>query len=288
MSERRRGYFPLRGWVGVGLIAICWPLNWLLPGLRTHVFFFPLWLGYVLAVDGLVYRRKGTSEWFRSRRQFALLFLASIPIWWLFELINAFTRNWRYEGREAFSDLEYAVLGSIAFSIVLPAVAETAELLMTANWIERLAPGPRWGATARSRWLTLLGGATLFVPLICLPRGSYAATWVAPGLVLMPIVQWMKREGSARRLSRGDWRPIVAFAFAALICGFFWELWNAYAYPRWVYSIPVFDRFPHLFAMPLPGYLGYLPFGVTVAFCADLVGASHEPETDPGRESTPR
>lgn len=272
MAPMDHARFPPRGWVGLALVAVSWPLNWLLPGLRTHIFFFPLWLGFILTLDGLVLRRTGTSSWQRSRLRFGWLFIASIPVWWFFELVNQFTRNWRYEGRQAFSDLEFAILASVAFSTVLPAVTEGAELLLSFGWVRNVAPGPPWGATSRSRLITLLGGLALLILLLVLPRQTYAATWVAPGLILMPLVQWLGRPGSASRLARGDWRPIVAFAFSALLCGFFWELWNAHSFPRWHYSTPAFDGLPHLFAMPLPGYLGYLPFGVTLAFCADLVG----------------
>ena len=75
---------PMHGWVGLVLIAIFWPLNWFLPGLRTHLLFFPLWLGYVLVVDALVLHRRGTSILSRSRRGFVLLFVLSAPAWWLF------------------------------------------------------------------------------------------------------------------------------------------------------------------------------------------------------------
>ncbi|HMH79024.1 MAG TPA: hypothetical protein VK514_02315, partial [Candidatus Acidoferrum sp.] len=69
--------WPLQGWFGLELVAICWPLNWTLPGLRTAYLFFPLWLGYILVVDGLVERRTGGSLWARSHRDFVLLFVAS-------------------------------------------------------------------------------------------------------------------------------------------------------------------------------------------------------------------
>ena len=53
--------FPLHGWLGLLLVGLFWPLNWLLEGLRTHWGFFPLWLGYSLAVDGICQYRSGTS-----------------------------------------------------------------------------------------------------------------------------------------------------------------------------------------------------------------------------------
>src|SRR5438876_430299 len=83
-----------QGWLGLALLAICWPLNWTLPGMRTAYLFFPLWLGYVLVVDALVERRTGSSLWMRSRRDFVLLFVASSPVWWIFEVLNKSTENW--------------------------------------------------------------------------------------------------------------------------------------------------------------------------------------------------
>ena len=41
----------LQGWLGLVLLAVCWPLNWTLPGMRTAYLFFPLCLGYILMVD---------------------------------------------------------------------------------------------------------------------------------------------------------------------------------------------------------------------------------------------
>ena len=64
-----------------------------------------------------------------------------------------------------------------------------------------------------------------------------------------------------RNLQKGDWRLVWLPALAALFCGFFWELWNAYSLAHWEYSVPFVQRF-HLFEMPILGYAGYLPFGL--------------------------
>ena len=53
--------FPVHGWVGVVLALVFWAVNWGGSGLRTFWAFFPMWLGYCLAVDGLVLWRTGTS-----------------------------------------------------------------------------------------------------------------------------------------------------------------------------------------------------------------------------------
>ena len=99
---------PLYGWLGIALIVIFWGLNWTLPGLRTHWGFFPLWLGYCLTIDGLVFWRSGTSLLTRSPRKYVGLFLISAPVWWIFEVLNVRTQNWTYIGAEMFSSLEYA------------------------------------------------------------------------------------------------------------------------------------------------------------------------------------
>ena len=52
---------------------------------------------------------------------------------------------------------------------------------------------------------------------------------------------------------------MVSLALGCLLCGFFWEMWNFYGYPKWIYNTPGVD-FLYVFEMPLPGYLGYIPF----------------------------
>ena len=48
---------------------------------------------------------------------------------------------------------------------------------------------------------------------------------------------------------------------SGLICGYFWEMWNWKILAHWQYSIPYVSRY-YIFAMPILGYLGYLPFGL--------------------------
>src|SRR5262249_24879116 len=100
LSRSRAVLVGAQSWAGLMLIAVFWPLNWCLPDetRRTSYLFFPLWLGYILVVDGLVAWRSGTSMLTRSWRDFILLFVMSAPAWWLFELMNRRTRNWEYLG----------------------------------------------------------------------------------------------------------------------------------------------------------------------------------------------
>src|SRR5208283_429738 len=142
-ATRQRPRFAPQGWAGLFLLAVCWPLNWLLPGLRTACLFFPLWLGYILVMDALVCRRAGASLWTRSRKGFVLLFILSVPAWWLFEAINDRTGNWEYLGTATFTPLEYYALCTLSFSTVMPAVFETAELVRTFGWVKSLRPGAR-------------------------------------------------------------------------------------------------------------------------------------------------
>ncbi len=135
MSDKKS--FPSYGWLGLGLIITFWALNWTLTGLRTHWGFFPLWLGYCLTVDALVFFRKGDSLLTRNPRAYAGLFLISIVGWWLFEFINWRTQNWAYKGVEFFTSLEYDFYASLSFSTVMPAVFGTAELVSTFDWVRR-------------------------------------------------------------------------------------------------------------------------------------------------------
>jgi hypothetical protein len=248
-------------WLGLMLLAVCWPLNWGLQGMRTAYLFFPLWLGYILVVDALVVSRTGTSLWSRSRRDFVVLFVASSPVWWLFEVINQRTGNWEYLGSNTFTAFEYYVLCTVSFSTVMPAVFETAELARTFRWIERLGAGPRVAATPAVNFGLFLSGVAALALTLVWPRYCYPLVWCSVVLILEPVNCWLGRDFLLQDLQRGDWRPMLSLATGALICGFFWEMWNYYSYPKWVYHTPG-AQFLHIFEMPLLGYGGYIPFAL--------------------------
>jgi hypothetical protein len=109
-----------------------------------------------------------------------------------------------------------------------------------------------------------------------------------PLLWISPLLIWSlfsPDETASFFLSgHGDWRGILSSTLAALVCGFFWEMWNYYSLARWVYHIP-FVQHLQLFEMPLLGYAGYLPFGVECGVVAEMVLARNGKHTRP---RTPR
>ncbi|HEX7003579.1 MAG TPA: hypothetical protein VF168_05300 [Trueperaceae bacterium] len=249
-------------WLGLALIAVMWPLNWFLPGLRTMFLFFPLWLGYILTVDGLVLRRRGSSLLSRAGPSEAvMLFLISAVSWWLFEAVNLVLHNWRYLGRELIGDAAYALFASVAFSVVMPAVFASAELVRDSAWIERFGSGPRLRPTRRNLLLLIAIGFVMLALSLGFPDLFFPLIWGAIYLILDPLNHLLGKASLLDRLERGDWRPVASLAAGALMTGFFWELWNYFSYPKWVYDIPGVG-FLHIFEMPLLGYLGYLPFGL--------------------------
>jgi len=256
-----RCFWPARGWVGLALVAVCWPLNWMLPGARTAYLFFPLWLGYVLVVDALVQRRAGNSLWSRSRKNFVLLFVLSAPVWWLFELINLRTGNWEYLGRDLFSSFQFNLLCTISFSIVIPAVFETTEMVHSSSWMKRLASGPRVPATRRVFVALFVTGLGMLILMLVWPEVFYPFTWISLVLIFEPINRWSGRPYFLKDLREGDWRTVISLSLGALVCGLFWETWNYFSFPKWIYHIPGL-AFLHVFEMPLLGYGGYIPFAL--------------------------
>ena len=132
--------FPLHGLAGMLLIASAWPVSWLQVSPFGQYAFFPLWLGYILTVDALVVWRTGTSPLRRSPAAFLGMFAISVPLWWAFEGINQFTRNWEYLGVEHYSTAQYALVASWHFSVVIPAVFEIDALAL--DWWLFFLPSP--------------------------------------------------------------------------------------------------------------------------------------------------
>jgi hypothetical protein len=268
--SRQTKHWPNHGWLGVGLVAIFWTLNWSLPGLRTHWGFFPLWLGYCLTVDGLVFQNKGSSLLTRNPAAYVGMFLISAPAWWLFEVLNWRTQNWYYDGGHFFTTFQYIVLASFSFSTVMPAVFGTAELASTFNWLQRIGHGPQLVPTPIKLVSFFVAGWLMLALVLFWPRYFYPFIWLSVYFILAPLNVWLGHRSLSEYTAVGDWRPILALWMGCLICGFFWEMWNFYSYPKWVYRVP-FVNFWHIFEMPLLGYLGYLPFALELFALYHLV-----------------
>lgn len=253
--------FPVYGWFGIFLIAVFWILNWALSGLRTHWGFFPLWLGYCLTVDALVFLKKRTSMIHRNIFIYALLFIISIPVWWLFEFFNGITQNWFYIGGEFFSETEYFLLASLSFSTVMPAVLGTAELAGSFRWIKNLKSGPKIDSGRKTiAALFVLGSLMLFL-LIIFPSVFYPLLWLSIYLIIDSINAAAGNNSLLDYTRNKDWKVIISLFTGCMICAFLWEMWNYYSYPKWVYRLP-YVHVLKIFEMPLPGYIGYLPFSL--------------------------
>ena len=264
-----RPQYPFPWW-GVG--ALLWTSTlWIIAWSSLPIFadvrrfsFTPLWLGYIVLVNALLWRRRGYSLLTHRPGYLATLFILSAAFWWFFEYLNRFVHNWYYRGTEQYTPLAYFLTATLPFSTVLPAVLSTYLLLRSyprlwwgTHLAWRISPAQPsfWGGIA-----FLLGSVGL-MSIAIFPQQLYPLVWVAP-LILVTAVQAMAGRSTVfSPLAQGDWRRVWLAALAGIVCGFFWEMWNWGSFPRWVYTIPNVQRF-HLFEMPLLGYAGYLPFGV--------------------------
>jgi len=245
-------------------------LAWILAWTRFSWFisyqphtFSPLWFSYIVVVNALCVRQTGHSLMTDRPGFFLLLFPMSAVFWWFFEFLNRFVQNWYYTGAE-FSPWAYFWYATLPFTTVLPAVLSTKQWFQSANWIKHcygdMRPirfrHPRKAALC----ILLLSAAGLAV-IGLRPNFLFPLLWVSPLLILVCLQTLMRERHIVSVMAAGDWHDAVAAALAALVCGFFWEMWNYFSLAKWNYSVPLVHRFL-IFEMPLLGYGGYLPFGL--------------------------
>lgn len=247
---------------GLTLVAVFWAISWLRLQPASDYYFFPLWFGYILAVDGLVALRTGTSPIQRDGWRVGWLFVISIPLWWLFESINEVVGNWRYQTPARYTASEYALLASLAFSTVVPAVLTTTEFVRSFR-LDPLRRLPKIEPTPALLLGVHLTGWLMIAVTLIWPSIFFPLVWISVVFLLDPIATWLGGRSLASFIGRGDWTPLFNIAAGTLICGWFWEMWNIYSMPKWTYSIPYAD-YGHVFEMPILGFGGYIPFGCEV------------------------
>ena len=262
--------FPIYGFAGILIMLIFWALNWHLPGLRSQWAFFPLWLGYLLLVDALTYFRKESSLLSRNWKTWSILFIISAPVWWIFEWLNKVAHYWVYLGVESFSDLQYNLQATISFSTVVPAIFSTAELISTFRFSHYFKKGPKIGGRKSTRIIFFVAGWIMLFVFLAWPAYGAPFLWMSLFFILDPLNYWLGFQSILRETAHGYWQTVLNLWIASLVCGFLWELWNYYSFPKWIYTVPYVD-FWYVFEMPLPGYLGYLPFALELFAMTHLI-----------------
>ncbi|MFP4065599.1 MAG: hypothetical protein ACLFS0_08890 [Bacteroidales bacterium] len=259
--------FPPWGWVGVVLLVGGWIVAWTRFEWASQIQIFtftPIWLGYVVLINAFLYMRTGASLITHAARYLLLLFVVSAVFWWYYEYLNQFTDNWYYVGLDHLTDFQYFLYATFPFATVLPAVISTWFLLRS---FPRLSAGlENFGALPvmqknRFWWIMLAIGVLTLSVTYLYPRYLFPFMWLSPMLIIASVITLGGGKTIISNAASGNWKDLFLLAVAALICGFFWEMWNYYSLTKWEYSVPFVHRYL-IFEMPVLGYLGYLPFGI--------------------------
>jgi hypothetical protein len=271
-AEVRDFGFPWWGWLGLGSGVLFWIAAWTrFPWMETLqcYTFTPQWIAYIVVINALTFRRTGRCLMTRNTGFFLKLFPVSAAFWWFFEYLNRFVQNWYYAGCEQFTPFQYFLAATLPFSTVLPAVLSTEEWLSTVPGrfagLEHFIPVRTRRPKTFAWWMLAVAATGLFF-IGWFPDQLFPLLWVAPLLLLMAF-NAVQGGSFFPEVKTGDWRRVFRLCLAALICGFFWEMWNAFSLAKWIYAVPFVHRF-QLFEMPVLGYAGYLPFGLECAVVA--------------------
>lgn len=261
LRSRRYRPFPLHGWFGI--VALAGAEGLMFRGVQPiATFFTPVaWSAYILIADAAVLALTNRSRLNDAPVVLARMALLSVPLWLVFEAYNLRLQGWTYTG------VPMGWTGALfgygwSFATITPAIFETSDL--TQALLPPL-PAKPWKISATAEnYLIGVGGVSLILPLI-VPRrlASYffLLVWIGFIFLLDPLNKRLGLPSFLGDLSEGFRRRVYGFFLAGWICGWLWEFWNNWAAAKWHYVFPLAQQWK-IFEMPLPGYLGFLPFAL--------------------------
>ncbi|HET8548742.1 MAG TPA: hypothetical protein VFL57_12085 [Bryobacteraceae bacterium] len=231
---------------GAGAVAMAG----VLPAI--HDYTYPVvWWGLLLILDAWNWRRRGQSLWrAEPRRFFAITLPVSVLFWLLFEALNLRAPQWRYRG--SIEGLHRQVFfGFTSFATVVPIVMECWWMLGGAACVPRALE--EFARRHKPR-LVVTGLVLLAIPFVNSVFWFNQGMWLAPALLLLPF--------AAVRTCPTPQPFAAGWVAGSIMAGLLWEAINFPAKTGWEYL--VLPQAPHLFEMPLPGYAGFIPFGLSV------------------------
>lgn len=223
------------------------------------------WFGYIFLLDGVLVLQTGSSPPRKRPHHFALLWLASIFTWCVFDTFNFYSIHaWDYIGMPP-QQIDRLIGYFIAFGSIVPGMLMSGQVLLNSsllNWSRR-RPWP--GMPKILLWISFLAGLFMFIwPMLHHNPVTNLTLWTSLVFLLDPINYVLGRPSMWRDWSRGWYGRTFACFAGGLLCGLLWEFWNYWALSKWVYHLPFLGAAENLryFEMPIPGLIGFVPFGI--------------------------
>jgi len=237
----------------IGLLMIFAALLLAKFGVEPYVFAFTslIWYGYIITADSIVNKLKGKSL-LSKPRHFAYIASLSIGFWLIFELYNVVLKGWFYDS----NGLVAWVFRIIAFSSILPAVFETADLLNATKIFDRFKFRHHNINKNLAKLAAVAGMIFLLLPLVYTKPLSWVFVWTGFLLLFDPINYLQKERSIIGDFQHGKFGLALALFFSGYIAGFLWEFWNKLAHSRWSYTVPILENI-RVFEIPALGFLAY-------------------------------
>lgn len=259
--RHKRSGLAVYGWAClIGLIAA---EAFMLRGASAvAVYFTPIaWTFYILLADAAVLAICGRSRLHDEPKQLVRMALLSVPLWLIFEAYNLRLRNWIYTGVPQAWPL--ALLGySWSFATITPGILETADLIESFGWFRQISP-LKFSKTSQNA-MVIFGAICLLVPWLApqpMAARLFVLVWIGFVFLLDPINFRLRLPSLLGDFAEGRPSRFYSLLASGFVCGWLWEFWNFWAAAKWHYIFPMFQNWK-IFEMPLPGYLGFLPFAL--------------------------
>ncbi|UAA38878.1 hypothetical protein KIH87_00425 [Paraneptunicella aestuarii] len=272
--------FPWWFWLGTIIMIFFWGLMWSHStafGELVYWSFTPLWWGFILFLDGIVFHRNNGVSLLHSKPiTMFMAYIVSIGGWVYFEFYDYFVLgNWYYpQANDApWSHLTLTIEFLVTYGTITVVFFEWYSLFKTfPNFPARYQNGPKMKVSGNA---LISLGSILIAAMVIWPYPFFWVVWIGPFAVLSGVLINCNIQNTFLNIAqRGDWSDGVLMGLASLFNGFVWEFWNYGSVglgihtptnPNyWDYNIPYVDVIFIFSDMPLLGYFGYIPFGVLV------------------------